>query len=54
MKKITKVKNRDIDGRTPNMSISRKNYLNGLEKLRKQAKKEKRNLITNDGIEDYS
>jgi len=52
--KITKIKDRPLDGRTPNISISTKTYLKGLNNLREQAKKEKRKLITNDGIEDYS
>jgi hypothetical protein len=54
MNKIIKVKDRPIDGRTPTMSISGKLYLKGLVKLRKQAKEEKRKLMTNNGIEDYS
>jgi len=54
MAKIIKVSNQPIDGRTPQISISKKNYLEGLENLRKQAKKEKRKLITNEGIEDYT
>ena len=54
MKKLIQVKNRPLDGRTPSMTISRVSYLNGLAKLRKQAKKEKKKLITNGGIEYYS
>jgi hypothetical protein len=53
MKKIVKVKDRPLDGRTPHISISAKNYQKGLEKLREQAKREKRKLITNDGVENY-
>ena len=45
---------RPLDGRTPNMTISSKMYKEGLENLRKQAKKERRKLITNYGIEDYT
>ena len=54
MKKITKVADRDIDGRTPHMSISVKMYDRVMKKLRKQAKKEKKRLVTNNGIEDYT
>ena len=54
MKKITKVKDKSIDGKIPNISISRQKFIKGLEKLRKQAKKEKRKLITDNSIEDYS
>lgn len=53
MKKIVKTSERPLDGRTPHISISHKNYMIGLKKLRKQAKKEKRKLITDDGIENY-
>jgi len=52
-KEIIPVSKRDIDAR-PNVSISHKVYQKGLEKLRKQAKKEKRRLITRKGIEDYT
>ena len=54
MAKIIKVSKQPLDGRTPHMSISKKNYEAGLEELRKQAKKEKRKLITNEGVEDYT
>jgi len=54
MKKITKVKNRTIDGRCPKMSISHKTYKKGLDKLRNKAKKEHKLLLTDDGVEDYS
>ena len=62
---LTKMQDRPLDGRTLNMSISHKAYVSGLEKLREQAymsdleklreraKKEKKKLLTNDGIEDY-
>lgn len=53
MKRIIRVKDRPIDGRHPRISFSRANYLKGLEKLREQAKKEKRQLLTDSGIEDY-
>lgn len=52
MVKIIPVSKRDIDAR-PTISISHKTYLRALEKLRAQAKAEKRRLITNEGIEDY-
>jgi len=54
MKEITKVSERPLDGRVPNMSISSASYQKGLAKLRKQAKEEKRKLITNKGVEDYT
>jgi len=53
MKKITKVSERPLDGRTPHMSISHKTYQKGLKNLRKQAKKEHKKLLTNNGVEDY-
>ena len=55
MNKITKVipvSRQTINGKC-NMSISSERYEKGLEKLRQQAKKEKRKLITNYGVEDY-
>lgn len=53
MKKLTSVKDRPIDGRVPNMTISSSTYQKGLKKLREQAKKEHRQLLTDAGIEDY-
>lgn len=53
-KKIARVSERPIDGRTPNMSISTLTYQKGLENLREQAKREHRKLLTNEGIEDYT
>ena len=53
MPTLTKTKDRPLDGRTPNMSISHSAYMRGLKKLRLQAKREHRQLITNDGVEDY-
>ncbi len=53
-KKIKPVSKRDIDVRNPNISISSKNYKKGVEMAREKAKKEKRKLITREGVEDYS
>jgi len=48
-------KNSDIEVGSPTISFSRKNYLEAVEKLRKQAKEEKKRLIFPDGtLEDYS
>lgn len=52
-KKIVPVSKLPIDAR-PKMSISWKTYDKVLRGLRKKAKREKRKLITNDGVEDYS
>ena len=52
--KITRTKDRPIDARIPNISISHKTYLKVLRKLRRKAKIEKRKLLTEDGVEDYS
>jgi len=54
IRKIIRVKDRPIDGRHPHMSISRAHYMKGLVKLREKAKKEKKKLLTDDGIEDYT
>ena len=54
MKKLTPVANRPIDGRIPHMSISSKTYREGFAKLREQAKREKKKLITENGVEDYT
>jgi len=54
IRKIIRVKDRPIDGRHPHMSISHAHYMKGLEKLREKAKKEKKKLLTDDGIEDYT
>ena len=54
MAKIIKVSERPIDGRRPMMSISARMYQKGLANLREQAKREKRKLLTDEGIEDYT
>lgn len=51
---IQKVKELPLDGRCPHMSISHDVYMKGLENLRDLAKIERRILLTDDGIEDYT
>ena len=53
MKPIRKVKDKPLDARCPNISLSSERYQKGLQKLRNQAKAEHRELLTDNGIEDY-
>jgi len=43
-----------LDGRVPAMSISSKMYEKGLARLRAQAKREHKKLLTEKGLEDYT